>query len=505
MINFTSPSNNLPPQDQWKSKESLEARESGVAPFPVPPLQSDLRSQLPPNAGQWPVPAYQQVVGLINQTFRAHFPIAGDEAIRYGREFAKACWRDPICWAPLNERILPVSQLAWALEPQDETDPEQIRAAAKNTMAAALTPRFQQRLMLLEHACWFGKAAVCDTYKWNPNQPDLLNVVDWFPVHGDSLVPRWSGGSVGGDWGVLVNSQFKGPYDNYNLGRVHWIDPEERESYVIHIHQPEPFDYFEVVDTGSIKGVGLRSKVFWAWFLRANLLAAALDFAERVGSGIWLAGYDKSNPNGKQDMIDAVAQYKENRAIFRPMTEDGRTAYDLRILEPGSVSIGLLENLIRYFDNIIRATILGHPIGGGAEINVGGDTAAMYSDAVSRTTRYDAVNLAETLSNEWVPTLYRYNSRNVPPARFRFSVEHSAASTLLQYGKALMDMGYAVDLDHIANVCGIPKAAMNAAIGTNVQSVNPVAVQSPPEGVPVAGNSPPQPEPQAAPQPTPVN
>jgi hypothetical protein len=55
-----------------------------------------------------------------------------------------------------------------------------------------------------------------------------------------------------------------------------------------------------------------------------------------------------------------------------------------------------------------------------------------------------------------------------------------------------MQMGYSVDLDAVAKICGVPKAAAGATIGTKVQSVNPVAMQSPPIGVPQAQATPQQ-------------
>lgn len=499
MINFATQN---PSEADFKSTPNLKARESGLADFPVPQIPVDPYRQLPAGGSQWAVPGYQQVIGLINQTFRSHFYVGGDEALKHCRDNAVACRKDPIVWQCLRQRQNAVVQLPWSLEPQDESDPEQMRAAAKNTLALLQTPHWQDFLRAIEERQWWGKAGVSCIFRWDPFNPGLMHIADWLPLNGDSLVPRWSGGSVLGDWGLMVNGGYEGDSEPYNLGRVHYFTPEEREATVIGSFEPEAPDYYDTLSTGSIKGLGLRSRVYWYWYLRTNLYASMLDFAERVGNGIWIADYDQSNPTGRQDMEEAVAAYRDRRVISRPCNQLGQSAYNLRILEPGASSIGVLQNLIAYLDTAIRSVISGHPVGDGVQIGVGGDTAVMYTDSVSQVTKGDANANQEILTSQLVKTLYRYNSPGVPNSKFQYATDHPGASRILEYARALRDMGYAVDLDSIAKICGVPKASMNANVSTKVQSVNPVAVESPPQGVPVAGQSAPAPQQGEAPQPT---
>jgi len=118
----------------------------------------------------------------------------------------------------------------------------------------------------------------------------------------------------------------------------------------------------------------------------------------------------------------------------------------------------------------------------------------MYSDAVSQVTKLDANSLQDILTEQLVKTLYKYNSPNVPNGKFAFSTDHPGASRILEYAKALRDLGWSVDLDQVARICGVPKAAAGSTISSKVQSVNPVAMQSPPIGVPQAGQPSPQEE-----------
>lgn len=498
MINFATQPTAYP---DFKTTPNLEARESGLADFPDPKPPTDPSKLLPAGGGQWAVPGYQQVVGIINQVFRSHYYQSGDEALKHCRANAVACREDPIISTAAEQRKDAVVQLPWSLEPEDETDPEQMRAAAKNTLALLKTPRWQDMLRAVEDRQWWGKAGVETVMRWCPYQPDLMKVVDWLPLNGDSLVPRWSGGSVLGDWGLMVNSNWDGETDNNTFGKVHYFTPEEREAVVIGTFKPEAPDFFSTLDTGMVKGRGLRSKVYWYWFLRNNLLASLTDFAERAGSGIWVGYYDQSNPSGRQDMADSIAAYKDRHCLLFPRNQQGQTAYDLQIKEPGATSVGIVHQIIQYLDSAIRAVILGHPVGDGVQIGVGGDTAVMYSDAVSQVTKLDANSLQDILTEQLVKTLYKYNSPGVPTGKFAFSTDHPGASRILEYAKALRDLGWSVDLDQVARICGVPKASPNATIGTKVQSVNPVAMQSPPIGTPQA-QAPVDPQAGATPQPT---
>lgn len=466
----------------YNSPAQLTVRELGLESPDLPVIDPSDRSQMPAGGGRWPVPPHLNVVGLINQHLRSYH-WQHDAALKKSREDAVACRNDPVIWSALREAQLPVSQLGWVLKPLDETDPEQVRAAAKNTLAIAKTPRLQMAFLEWEEAIWYGRHALQLTYQWDDYQPDLMRVRDWSPINGDSLVARWANT----DWGVLVNYAYEGETEQGNLGRVHYFTKEEREAVVVHTHEPEAPDWYDTIGAGSIRGLGLRSRVFWYWYIKANVMASMLDLTERLGQGIWLAGYDQSNPNGRRDMEQAIAEYRSKRVLSIPQNARGESPYSLKIMEPGSASHAVMTDLIRYLDGMNRSVILGHPVGADASVNVGGDTAALFGDSISRTTKYHAGNLAETLTRDWIPTLYRYNSPNVPPGIFEFTTDHPNAGLILQYSQALREMGYAVDLDKLGALCGVPKGTVDSTISTKVQSMNPVATTDAPQSVPVAG------------------
>ena len=472
--------------DAWKKDPELLLKESGLIEKSEPP-KIDLNDPklLPAGGSRFAIPPHLSTVGLINQGLRSYY-YQFDPALKKSREDARACRSDPVIFQAILESQTPIVQLDWVIEPFDETNPKEVEAAKKVSQAFSRTPCLQQALRELLEALWFGRAGLQLTYKWDDYDPSMMIVKDWSPLQGDSLVARWANN----DWGMLVNAAFDGDTEPYNLGRAHYFTPSEMEAVVIHQGEREPPDFFDTTGAGAIKGIGWRSRVFWYWYIKANLFAILMDLVERIGQGIWIAGYDQSNPSGRADFENSIAAYKSKRVLSIPQNEKGESKYSLRILEPGSVQNQIIESMIKYLDGCMRAVIMGHNVGPGAEIQVGGDPTSIAADSISRSHKYHANNLAETITTKWLPTYYKYMYPKIPVGKFSFLTDHPNASAILSYSKDLMQMGLGVDLNALARLCGVPVAIPGSTIGSNVQSLNPVPLQAgqPPENVPIATN-----------------
>lgn len=472
---------NTQPED-WNSPEQLAVREAGLAELPKPEVDPEDRKQLPAGGGRFAVPPHLGFTSLTGMSWRAHHH-AVDEALRHSRSNADAMLKDGLILTALEERLRAASQLAWHIEPLDETDNRQVKAAVKNTLAISKTFKLQEVLYQLNWAKWSGKHGLELVYEWDKYQPDLMRCRDWTPINGDSLVPRWASK----EWGRLVNSQYDGPTEPYSLGRAHFYSPEEMEAILVHSYHAVQPDYYDGLSSGALKGRGLRHGTYWLWYLRSNVIALLMDYTERLSSGVWKGYYDESNNEARVDLEQAVAQYKARSLLSLPRNKvTGVAANDLEIMEVGGASAAVMKDTISYLDGLIRSYILGRPALSGS---VGGDEVALQEGAISATTKADAVCLAEDLTANWLPTLYAYNSPGCPPGRFVFDVDHPAADRLLSYAVTMRELGWSVDLDHLAKICGLPKGGLDGTISTKIQALNPVAVQAPPQSVPVAGNS----------------
>lgn len=465
----------------------LEVRESGLDTQTPPPI-----GELPAGGGQWPVKHHESKIALINILSRS-YRWTFDEATRYSRSDSVAILRDLVVIDALESRFTKTVQLSWHLEADDESDPEQADAVKLLTGVLRRTPRFIDLMRSLLWSTWYGRAGVQLTYEWNYKHPDgkkRLYIKDHRPINGDSLVARWSG-----DWGVLVGSNFEGEKEQSDgRGYAHFFSKKEAEAVIVHSYYPFDVDFYEPEMAGAIRGLGLRNWVFWSWWLKSNLLALVADYAERFANGIWKAYYDETNPDAKSELSNSLAEYKNSHILLLPRNKATQQASsDVVIEEVSQASPTFLINLIEnYFDNLIRRFISGDEHTN--DMNVGGDGVGLIEGKIGSTTKLDAVRLAETLSQQLMPVLTRYNcGEHVTPPRFVFDVDSPDAAEVLGYMKAIRELGGDIDLDHAYVVAGIPKPQPGSNISSKLQPMSVVAATTQPQQTPQVGVSGPLP------------
>ena len=465
---------------EFNSDTQLEVRESGIGSIPSPPV-----GELPAGQGYYAIPPQLTKISLINQIARA-YRWTYDEALKNSRANAVAMLRDTEIREALETRFVQTVQLEWFLEPRDETDQRQLDAVEKLTYVIKQTPYLQDLFKSLLWGIWFGRAGAALTYRWdysNPNGERYHLVHSHYPINGDSLVARWSG-----DWGQKVHGQFPGDKVPTDTGFAHFFTPEEIEAIIIHTHNPEDPDFYEPELAGQIRGSGLRGHCYWFWWLAGNFLALAEDYAERFAMGVWQAGYDKTNPNGKQEMEDALAAYRANKVLLVPVAADGSTPYKVTISEVGTATPMFIFEIVQWLRGVIKKYIIGSDLSEETAMQVGGDGAGVLEDRISRVVKYDAERLAETLSHWWLPVLCKYNcGPTVPPPFFRFNCDRPNAGQLLSYAKTLHELGDDIDLDFLKEAAGLPKPNPGANVASKLQPMSPTAVNAVPQGVPIVG------------------
>ena len=479
----------------FNDRVNLEAREAGPARFPVPPV-----GDLPAGGATHAVPHYLSKIGLINQIARS-YRWAYDEALKDSRKNAVAMLRDVILRDALFTRIAPTSQLMWHLEPRDPTDPRQIDAAAKLTDVIKATPRLQDLFFSLLYATWFGRQGVSLRYEWDFSHPDgkrRMVVRDHLPINGDTLVARWATN----EWGMYVNGLYPGIKEPADINFVHFFTPAEREAIIVHCHVPEDADFYEPELAGQIRGSGLRGHLYWYWYLASNFLALVADYGERFANGIWIAYYPETNPEAKTELENALAAYKTSKVLELPKRADGTSGYGIEIREVSASSPQfLLDLVVNFFYQYMRAYITGSSLSHETAIGVGGDAVGLMEDRISRVVKFDANRLAETLSVEWMPVLTRYNcGESVPPPFFKFDLDTPDAARITQAAVVMKkEFGVDVNTTHLMQLNGLPEAAPGSSVSSEIQPLQPVAVNQTPQGVAMAANAGPTPvQPQQA-------
>lgn len=467
-----------------------ELMEKGYPAPEAPPV-----GEMPAGGGAYSVPHYISFGGLYNLQSRT-YAWQFDEALRASESNAAAMWNDTVLVDALFARLMPTAQLSWHLEPIDETDNRQADAAKVLTEVVKATPRWQQFLMQLLYAVWFGKSAVRLVYEWDyATGSRRMRVRDFRPVNGDKLVFKW-----GGNVGVLVHGTFN--HDNVEItqrGRAYFLTPAEREAMVVHHHMPEDAPYWQPEKAGSVMGVGVRGRVYWYWFLKQNILALLTDYLQRCASGFTIYYFDASNPDSAREVEEYVKKQVGQNAILFPRFRSGIDGYGVQRVEPGTAGAQLLESLVTgYFDDVMRRFILGQTLTSGtAPTGMGSGVADAHSDTLSRIVKFDAVDLQETLTAEFVSVLAKYNTPGVPPPRFVFDIDAPNSGETMQNAQILYEMGAPINGDELYEIVGLAKPGPNDTVLSKLNEMQLTALGQAPEGVPMEGAAGPQVQPAA--------
>lgn len=472
---------------------SEQLQEEGYPPPTVPSPDQSVGG-LPPGEGRWPLPQFTtfgQIVNQVSRTYRWTF----DEATKHSDPNKLAIRRDPMIMEALRTRQMPTAQLAWHIEPLVQSDTRQVQAAKKVTEVIQMMPRFQQFLMSLLEALWYGRYGVQVIYRWDFSTGEKrLVVADHRPVNGDKLIFKWSGAV-----GILVHAAYyQGDVQITDRGRAHFFTPSEREQLVIHRHEPEDADFYEGDMAGAIHGVGIRGRIYWMWWLKNQVMTWMMDYLERVGAGgFTIYFYEAGNPDSMVEVQNAAQTQVTNNVIMFPRYKDSSTGGPgIERIEPNNAGAQLLGSLITdYFDKTIRRYILGEQVTDGDGMQIGSGAEELDSATIGRRIKYDAINVQESITQDLLSVLYRYNCPGVPPGKFIFDVDKPNAKEFLEAAKTFWEMGGQVDEDELRSILGLSTPGPGHNVLAQMSPMSPAGIGAMPTGVPMSGQPGPQPGP----------
>ncbi len=452
---------------------------------------------LPPGGGKAILPHYQTFSMLVNSMSRT-YRWSYDEALRHSQQNALAIRRDPVVMHCLRARQIPTVQLPWHLEYFDDQDEAANDAIKDLTDCIKSIPNLQQMLMHSQEALWFGRygTQLIPEWDWSTGKKKL-GIRAYKPVNGDKLIFRWSG-----EVGILVHATYKGSWQVTDRGRAHFLTPEEREQLILHRFEPEDADFWEGDIAGGINGIGIRSRIYWLWYLKQQVFSFLMDYLERVGAGgFTVYYYEMGNPESlEQVKVAAESQWRNNAILFPRYRDAKNSGPGVENIAVSTGGASLLQALVTdYFDNLIRQYILGQSLtsqqasGGG----LGDGVAGLHEDTFARLIKYDAVNLAETLTTDLVRVLQKYNAPKVrKPIRWVFEIDKPNAAEVLEASSAFFEMGGTLDEDELRGTIGLSKPTPGGSMLAKFQSMEPAAMGAGgqmPQGVPMLG----QPGPEA--------
>ena len=378
-----------------------------------------------------------------------------DEALRNSRTNALAMRRDCYLDALLQERAYPTVNRKWQICCEDEKDKSQKKAAQDMQAIIKKTKEFKRLLKYLAmETSWYGRYG--SQIVWRDaevNGKTRQVVAHHSPIHGDKIQTHWDGTK-----GIYINGQARHLFPaelivGTDLNPVLLLRKEEwRRQFIFHKFDVVDADFFEGEMAGRVDGRGLRDCVYWAWFMRDEMLSWAVDFMKKVGTmGLLIFPFLAGNTVDQARAENTAQQARTNTAITMPIVQSG-TMND-HSLEPihihsNTQGIDSLQNMIaNYWERHIERLIVGQSMssGGGAKGGLEGDGRAEFAvDTKHQLCHYDADNLAETLTSDLVAPAQRLNFPETVSQfslRFEFVVEDPQKKEKIEGAKTIVSMG----------------------------------------------------------------
>lgn len=447
---------------QMLSGEAERLAEQG-RPLPTPTTPGFPGSgELPPGGSAWVIPPFESFASVWNTVSRT-FKWTFDEALTHSVQNAHAYRRDPVVWEALRARQMPLVGSEWSIKPRSETDPRDIEHSKRVQSTIEETPNLQQLLMYLQEDKWYGRYGASLIYEWDYSEGYRRAVVrEHSPVNGDKLVFRYSG-----EVGILVGGNYQGSWIPTDRGRAHILSSDERQALIVHRFEREDPDFYNGQQAGRLEGVGLRDRLYWFMYLKQRVLAWMMEFLERVGAGgLTIYYYESGNTASLREVKDAAEKQRQNTSILFPRYSDGKAGPGIERLDPSQSGAQMMFQLItEYFDRVIRRVILGQSLSAEAgSTGLGSGVAELHADTLNKIITYDARNLQETLTKDFVSVI----SRHIDPTRrcpkWIYDVDKPNASEYMGAASRFFEMGGDIDEDSTRSVLGMPKPKPNARV-----------------------------------------
>lgn len=320
---------------------------------------------------------HHRTFSALYQTMAKAYYWKYDEALKNSEENALAMRRDSFILGCLQERYLQLAELPFHLEPEDQKSRIQKAISDELTKIIKKTNRWTQFVYQLSEAIWYGRYGNQLNWRSVPvNGQPRLAVVDHRPVNGDKIQFAYDGTPMimihHSEAADLMKSG-RAKQDDLVIGgrspMLRLSKPEWRQRFVVHKHICNDADYFDGEMAGGVHGVGLRSMIYWNFWLRDEMLGWAINHLKKIGvGGILVFYYDEGNKEGKAAAEEAAQQAGERYAISMPRPRgSAKDTSHAELLSFNESGVQALTSIIQeYFERHIQRLIIGQELSSSA-------------------------------------------------------------------------------------------------------------------------------------------
>ncbi len=462
----------------------ITPEERGLPEKDLPPV--DPKGQ-PIGDAMFPVPHVSSFSGSANWSNRS-YTYWFDEAMMHSRENAERMRLDPVINACLQLRAYPTSLLTMRIEPDDDEDPVQVQFAMRAQKLLTNMPGFLfAKRWLLDDGIFKGRSGVQLRWQWVPKRDKAYHLPTGFRmIDGDKLVFAWDDRV-----GILVTSAYGAPIERLGTserGRVYYASQAEREQLVVHEFEPEDRSFYRPQMAGAIHGTGLRGKLYWLWALKVRVWSMGMDFLQWFARGLTVYYFKSGNAEHYKEIRQWVEAQDGSHSLFMPWLPGPTDAgyKPIERFEASTASPAFIQQLITtYFDDLFKLNILGQTLTSGtAPTGLGSGVAQAHQSTFENFVKYDATALGETLTRDLLKPFYRVNFPGTACGRWVFDIDDPNVQQMIENAQALYEMGAAIAEEPLMEAGGLPLPKTGQTILTNIQPMQPAAVNPLPTGVP---------------------
>lgn len=480
----------------FQSSNGLAARNGQATPRLIDPATGQpFKSD---RYDEFPIPHVMTGAWIIRSGHDVYLHGRFDEALRKNREDALAMRRDAWLMSLLQERRLATASLKWHLEVDNEKDPTEKALKDGLTKVLKATPRLQSMMYYLLDAVWYGRYGSQLNYGWKwMDVPVCQSAPQAAGQPGMQAAPAVKSATmqkrralviergVGHPGHIPVNGDKIGhkldhtPYIMVHGGQddqlPDWPEPIYtsqakamplegwlRERFILHSHEFTDADFYEAEQAEGVHGVGIRSYIYFLDWLKKEWVSNISDFMERAGLGVRLWYYQGGNADAKSRMEEIAKDNIRRINILIPRYADQRNqAQDT--MEWKDVPTGgaeFLLEMVKWIDEAIERFVIGQTLSSDTEGSGLGGTgvADLHAATKNKIIAFDANNLADTLTEDWVRVVqyWTYPEYREVPVRFVFDVDQPDRKETLEAIKTYVDMGGKVPAGPVREMVGVP-------------------------------------------------
>lgn len=471
--------------------EAVESREFNGAELIVNPR--------PNRWDTFPIPQVMTEASVISSAWKTYLH-RWDEAMQKSREDALAMRRDSFLMSLLQERILAFSSRKWHLEPDNDKDPVEKAVADGVTKIINSISHLEQLRYYLGERLWYGRYGAQLRLGWKemdlpaprvsvgggaagfksggkterrralcviPGYPDFDDP-GHLPINGDKIGHAWDHSAY-----LMVNAAWEDQLPRVppapppiwsTYAKAQPLKGMLRKQFIIAKHLVNDADFFEAEMAEGIGGVGLRTVLYFMWFLRSEWLSNISDVLQQQGMGGIRIWYYQAGNNASRAEVKAAAENNLNRfniLVPRFAGERGQGTEQVEVKDAPTAGLEYMRTMIDWIDGCQERFIVGQSMSGGAdnESGLGGSGRAKFArDTKYQITLFDAANEGAHLTTDLVHVIqeYTYPDYKDMPLRWRTDVDEPNIKEWIEGVKTYVDMGGEIADSRVAERLGAP-------------------------------------------------